>query len=406
MKAIIRNILFLMLPLLMVGGLMSSCTEDEELVNDGKPMIRYVRVTNPDAADSLLVGAPLGNLVAVVGENLGNTVELWFNDKQAFLNPAFITDKTILVSVPNKAPLEVTNTMRLVFRDGSELLHDFETTIAAPEVVAMENEYAPVGSTTKITGDFFFEPISVTFTGGGEAEIVSVDQNEIEFIVPEGAESGPITVSSSFGSTEASFHYKDQRGLVLDYDELTAAGSWRPGNTASEDGIDGNYLVLGGPGETIGESERIEDPFTSQFWGHTRFPEPTNLVEGIVDDLVLKFEVRTENFYGSYLNIAWGPWDNAGNQEVWANLNGRGLWRPWEENDEPFSTDGEWVTVSVPINEMIYRHGSGGNGTFWEPDMKFDKNVSGTLSFWVIGTPKADGREVEIHIDNVRIVEK
>lgn len=395
-----------MLPLLMIGGLISSCTEDEELVNGGTPQIRYVRITDPAAADSLLVGAPLGNLVAVVGENLGNTVELWFNDKQAFLNPAFITDKSILVNVPNLAPTNVTNQMRLVFRNGSELLHDFETTIAPPAIAAMKNEYAPIGSTTKMTGDFFFEPISVKFTGGAEAELVSVSQNEIEFIVPEGAEQGPITVATNFGATETSFHYKDERGLVLDYDDLTPAGSWRPGNTASEDGIDGNYLVLGGPGETIGASERKEDPFTSQFWGHTRFPEPTNLVEGIVDDLVLKFEVRTENFYGSYLNIAWGPYDNAGNQEVWANLNGRGLWRPWEQNDEPFSTGGEWVTVSVPINEMIYRHGSGGNGTFWEPDMKFDKNVSGTLSFWVIGTPKADGREVEIHIDNVRIVEK
>ena len=406
MKAIIRNIMFLMLPLLMVGGLMSSCDKEEELVNGGEPSIRYVRVTDPEAADSLLVGAPLGNLIAVVGENLGNTVELYFNDRQAFLNPVYITNETILVNVPNRAPIEVTNTLRLVFRDGTEYLYDFETTIAAPEVIAMENEYAPVGSTTSISGDFFFEPISVSFTGGGEAEIVSVEQNLIEFIVPEGAESGPMEVTSSFGTTIPNFHYKDKRGMVLDYDELTAAGSWRPGNTASEDGVDGNYLVLGGPGETIGASERIEDPFTSQFWGNTRFAEPTNLVEGIVDDQVLKFEVRTDNFYGSYLNIAWGPYENAGNQEVWANLNGRGLWRPWEEADEPFTTDGEWETVTIPINEMIYSYGQSGDDLVWTPDLGFDKNISGTLSFWVMGTPKADGREVEIHIDNVRIIER
>lgn len=397
-----------MMPLLLIGGLMSSCNDDEELENGGTPMIRYVRITDPAAGDSLLVGAPLGNLVAIVGENLGDVKEVWFNDRQATLNPAFITNKTILTTVPNRAPIEINNKMRLVFGNGSELLHDFETTIAAPEVVAMKNEYAPVGSVTTITGDFFFEPISVTFTGGGEAEIVSVDQDEIEFIVPEGAEPGPITVTSNFGSTEASFHYKDQRGIILNYDNLTAEGSWRPGPVESEDGIDGNYLKLFG---TLNANERIEDNYASQFWGHTRFETPRQLwqsedFEGaMAEDMVLKFEARVENWYGSYLQITWAPWDNAGNQEYWANLNGRGLWRPWEEADQNFSTDGEWITVSIPLSEMVYSHNQLDGDNIWEPNMEFDKNIAGTMSFWIVATPAADNSPVEVHIDNVRIVE-
>jgi hypothetical protein len=407
MKIIVKNILLLMLPLLMIGGLMSSCNE-EELVNGGKPVIHYVRITNPAAADSLLVGAPLSNLIAIVGDNLGDTRELWFNDRQAALNPAFITNTSILVTVPNRAPIEVNNKMRLVFGDGSELLHDFETTISAPEVVSMVNEYAPIGSTTKITGDFFFEPISVTFAGGVEAEIVSVSQEEIEFIVPEGAESGPITLTTNFGSSEAPFHYRDRRGIVLDYDELTAEDSWRPGETGDDNGIDGKYLMLGGPGQVL-KKDRVEDPFTSQFWGHTRFPEKTNLVEGNIDDFVLKFETRVVDWYGSVLTINWGPWDNAGNQEVWAHLNGKGIWRPWLEEDQNFSTDGEWITVAIPINEMIYSYAQEEGFGVWNPDSEFDKNNSGTLSFWVMPGKQVNedsGSPVEIHIDNVRIVEK
>ncbi|WP_017733937.1 glycan-binding surface protein [Nafulsella turpanensis] len=405
MKQLIKNTWLLIIPLLVLGSLMTACEkDDEEMVMSGEPSISYVRVTDPAAADSLLVGAPLGDLIAIVGENLGSTKHLWFNDQKAALEPSYVTDRTILVNIPNKAPTEVTDVMTLVFANGDTLRYPFEVTIAPPLVLAMENEYAPIGTETTVTGDFFFEPVAITFTGGAEAEIIAMDQNAVTFIVPEGAQTGPVSFTTAFGTTISNFHYKDQRNIILNYDDLTAEGSWRPGPIASEDGIDGNYLKLGG---VLAANERIEDNFESQFWGHTRYDVPTNLVEGYPEDLVLKFEARADDWYGSILNITWGPWDNAGNQEVWSNLNGRGLWRPWVEHDAPFDTEGEWITVTIPLTEMIYSHNQDADGNnIWEPDMKFDKDVTGTLSFWVIATPKADSTPFELHIDNVRIVEK
>src|SRR5699024_6442994 len=100
---------------------------------------------NPAAADSLLESAYLGNLIAVMGENLGDVKELWFNDQLATLIPTYITNKSILVNVPNNAPVEITNQMRLVFGNGSELLHGFKVDIPAPEVTSMSNEYEKVG---------------------------------------------------------------------------------------------------------------------------------------------------------------------------------------------------------------------------------------------------------------------
>ena len=338
MKKFIKNTWLLIIPLLVLGSMMTACESDDEAMGGGQPRIDYVRVTNPAAGDSLLVGAPLGNLIAIVGQNLGGTKHLWFNDQKAVLEPTYVTNKTILVNVPNRAPGVVKNEMILVFANGDTLIHPFEVTISAPLVLAMENEYAPIGTTTKVAGDFFFEPMTVTFTGGAEAEVEFVNQNEINVTVPEGALPGPVTFASSFGTTVSNFHYKDQRNIILDYDELTAAGSWRPGPIASENGIDGNYLKLGGE---LAANERIEDNFASQFWGHTRFETERNLFDGYPEDLVLKFEARAKNWYGSYFQITWAPWSNAGNQEYWANLNGRGLWRPWEENDAPFDTDGE-----------------------------------------------------------------
>lgn len=399
MKSIKHIILFL--AVLTTAATFSSC-EEEDVVNNGEPVIHYVRITNPESSDSLLVAGYLGNLVAIIGDNLGDTRELWFDDNKAVLNPNFVTDESIIVSIPNAAPGEVTDELTLKFGNGSSLKYDFGVAISDPVVNTMRNEYGAPGSTTNITGDFFFEPMTITFNGGVQAEILAVEQTMVEFAIPEGAEPGPVTVSTNFGTTESVFHYRDQRNIILNYDDLTAAGSWRPGPTDNVDGLDGNYLKLFG---TLDANERIEDNFESQFWGNTRYETPQNLFEGRAEDHALKFEARVVEWEGSYLQICWGPWDNANNGEVWGNLNGRGLWRPWEDVSGVYSTDGEWITVTIPLTEMQYSHNQDTGDNAWVADMEFDEDIAGTLSFWVIATPEADGSPVEIHIDNVRIVE-
>ncbi|KAA3631909.1 MAG: hypothetical protein DWQ02_15635, partial [Bacteroidetes bacterium] len=88
--------------LLALGYLTTSCLkEDDDTVIDpnadiGNPEVHYIRSTDPAAADSLIVSAFMGSLVAIVGEDLGYTVEIWFNDQQAALTPTYVTDKTIL----------------------------------------------------------------------------------------------------------------------------------------------------------------------------------------------------------------------------------------------------------------------------------------------------------------------
>lgn len=405
MKKLFQNICLLIVPVIMIGALITSC-EDEE---SGTPRIRYVRGTNPESGDSLYAGAFLGNLIAIMGENLGSTREVWFNDQQAELTPTYITNSSILVRVPSEAPVEVTNTLLLVFANGSTLSYDFVVEIPAPEIASMESEFVADGDIALINGAYFFDvtPVEVLFTavGGGQiaGEVISVTPTQLEVVVPDGADTGPITVITNFGETESTLHFRDDRNIILNYDDLTAAGSWRPGPVSNIDPLDGNYLRLFG---TLDANERSEDNFESQFWGHTRYPEERNLFEGFPEDLVLKFEARVVEWSGSYLQICWGPWDNAGNQEVWSNLNGRGLWRPWEENGGTFSTNGKWITVAIPLTDMKYSHNQDGGNNAWPEDMPFDKDVAGTLSFWVVATQDADNSPVEIHIDNVRIVEK
>src|SRR5215212_9656192 len=103
-----------LLVLLITVGLVStfiSCKKEESA---GTPSISYVRVTRPESSDSLLVGAGQGQLIAIVGNNLQDAVQIWFNDQQARLTPTYITNTTILVSVPAQIPTTVNNTLKII----------------------------------------------------------------------------------------------------------------------------------------------------------------------------------------------------------------------------------------------------------------------------------------------------
>src|SRR5256885_15449656 len=113
MKSINKNFLLLVMGFAMIG-IHTSCSKDNA-PNNGEPRIQYVRVTNPTSADSLLVGAKQGSLIAIVGENLQDAKEIWFNDQRATLTPTYITSTTILVSVPNPIPKQITNKLKIVF---------------------------------------------------------------------------------------------------------------------------------------------------------------------------------------------------------------------------------------------------------------------------------------------------
>ena len=122
MKKHIEKSVFLLGGLLVLALAFTSCEQEPKR---GTPRIDYVRLTDPEKADSTFSSAFMGQLIAIVGENLGGTVEIKFNDREANLNPAYVTEKSILVNVPGETPDEVTNTMVLTFDDGTTLSYPF-----------------------------------------------------------------------------------------------------------------------------------------------------------------------------------------------------------------------------------------------------------------------------------------
>lgn len=419
MKILYKKAFTFFIPVILLGLIVTTSCQDSEDVGD--PVIHYVRVTNPESSDSLLVGAFLGDLIAIMGDNLGDTREIWFNDLEAVLNPTYVTKKSILVNLPSLAPKEVTNKLRLVFKDGSSLDYDFKVEISEPVLTAMRSEYAPAGSTTSISGDFFFEPISVKFKGsGGDIEITNedgvevVNQNLILVTIPDGAEPGALTVATNFGTTESGFHYKDQRNIFLNYDDLNANGSWRPGLYVNdENSLDGNYLRLRGTYSADAPREEGplgEDHYESQFWAEANGRAAGSLIPIPTErqNYALKFEAKVIEWNASYLNICFAPFNNGGNAEIWGNdFNPRAIWGPWSADGNTFDTGGEWITVTIPLTEFKWNMGTDGNGdVVYTESGDWDPGNTGSLSFWMLAAPMADNSPFEVYIDNVRIVEQ
>jgi hypothetical protein len=105
-----NNLLIVIFATLVCMGFIScDDNQDKYEITDGIPYIYYVRVPNPESADSLLVKAYMNSTIVLVGDNLTSIREMWFNDKKAILNSSFITRNTLFVNVPNEIPSVVTN---------------------------------------------------------------------------------------------------------------------------------------------------------------------------------------------------------------------------------------------------------------------------------------------------------
>lgn len=373
---ILSQSIFVFIMALAVVSTLNSCKKDEV----GEPRITYVRITNPNSSDSLLVGAGQGRLIAIMGENLGTAVAMWFNDQQASLNPTYITNTSILVNVPAQIPLTINNKLKIEFKDGRILLYDFQVQISKPAVNSMVSEYVNTGEVATIRGDFFYKPLTVTFTGGATGELVAVKDQEIQVKVPSGAQSGPITVKTNFGETKSNFWFKDNRSIFISSDPYE--GWWNSGYVVTSPGpadppkINGNYIRFKKAIAAWSWNELAGGPATAMPVHSKNVPAAAILRP---EDYNLKFEVNTIKPYAANLlkiNVALNAEDNDAYK-----------WNP------PYDTKGQWQTVVIPFEEVVasYR-------------VRPTVNPSGYWSRLLFHGP--GDLDADISFDNFRIVPK
>lgn len=404
-----------------------SCEDqpDKYEIADGKPTVHYIRSPYLATADSLMTGAYMGNTICIVGDNLRSIIEMYFNDQPAVLNTSYMTDNTILVTVPNTLPVVPTDKIYMVTSGKDTVSYDFSVLIPEPDVRTMSNEFAAPGEEVTVYGDYFLDydnaPLTITMTGGLEVtDIKSITKTAITFVIPAGAEPGKITVTSKYGSSTSRFYYHEagSKGAMLfdfddDGDEALAAGAgWRAGNVRKDEhSLEGGYLYLGKT--TIEGSAWKEDEYAFNYWPSAEsnlstIPSVAKLLAATkdVNDLTLKFEVQIPSA---------SPWSALGMQLMFTTLeqvsssnstNGyytnadlpRGIWNAWAQTGSYDTTD-KWVTISVPIANFNKTHMGAVCDTKFTAD-----HIKGFTIFVYQGGIEGEPCAPEFFIDNIRLV--
>ena len=380
----------------------TSCEDepDKYEVAGGTPTIDYVRPVDAASKDSLLTGASLNNTICIVGRNLRSVTKINFNDQTAVLNTSYMTDNTIIVTVPKSIPGKVTDKIYFITNNKDTIDYDFKTVVPAPTINGMSNEWAAPGEEVTIKGDYFLDyddshlNIKVGENYTIPYEDLKISQNSIKFNMPEDMpKHEPIYITTINGTTKAGFRYMDNRGMLFDFDTPWKEGGDVLGNngwhnrTITSDGtsLSGNYMVLG---ETaMGADGAWNDGnFSFEYWpGSWQDPETYSSrprMQDLADfsdwkNMSLKFEmcIPKDNswsaapmqiYFGSVTQVTNGA---AGVKDIYGNVlaganntffkeqgkQARALYMPWQNTeDKLYNTEGKWVTVTIPLANFIY----------------------------------------------------
>lgn len=339
----------LLLAILSLSVTLFHCSKEES----AKPFINYIRVTNPASSDSLLASAGQGQMIAIMGGNLSSVNQVWFNDQKSNLVPTFVTNTTVITRVPSQIPTVITNKMKLIFANGDSLLYDFSVDISKPLIDHVRSEYVNEGDSLFLYGNYFYTPLTVTFTGGAQGEVLTVasDAQSMAIKVPAGAQPDPITVTTNFGEKVSDFWFRDNRNIIASFDIPLVNGIWHANDVVASDpsitNISNKFL-------RVNKGALSAWPYLEVYegtQGSDLSVETKNIPEEAFvnpDNYSLKFEINTlASVSGANMRLYLGD-DNGccGGDFGTARNNIYYVWAP------NLSTNGKWITVTIPWTEI------------------------------------------------------
>jgi hypothetical protein len=165
---------------------------------------------NPLAFDSVTTSGKGGNLYQIVGANLGSVTKVTFNGVVAYFDPAYITNNSVIVTLPTTAPFGATQAGVLAVTTlYGTATFKFSVVQPPPTITSFNPVAAAPGDTVTITGLVLDNATSVKF-GTTPATIVSNTSTQLKVLVPAGVVEALISVTTAGGTTvsTATFGFK------------------------------------------------------------------------------------------------------------------------------------------------------------------------------------------------------
>lgn len=435
----INKVLFAVALVASTAGL-TSCEDQPDKYEStcGTPTINYIRPVDVESRDSLLTEASMSNTICIVGNNLRSIKEIDFNDQKAVLNTSYMTDNTIIVSIPKNIPEKVSDKIYFITTGNDTIDYDFKVIIPAPSISSMSNEWAAAGEEVTINGDYFLDydnyPLSIKV-----GDTYTIDKSELKitktgitFNMPENMpEHENIYVTTKYGTTKAPFQYKDNRGMLFDFDTpnpvtgvVLSNHGWHARDIKSDEtSVSGNYLLMGDADMDAGGGWN-DGNFSFEYWAGTWNQDflgdgpKLNEVADFRDwnNKSVKFEMCIPDS---------NPWMAAAMQVIFAGPDkvtlwqanntffheqgklSRALYMPWNNDKGSYDTGGKWVTVTIPISSFnMDWDGNKLNTTFASVEDFASLTIFITNGAYNDKTVLPSGTDCHpiIKIDNIRVV--
>lgn len=102
--------------MIVMAGMVATQSCSDESSNGGQPIIKGVRITDPERADSLFTDGKLGQMIVLVGENLNDARKVYINDQEVSFNCNYNTSTHLILTIPsdlivygqdNSLPMEI-----------------------------------------------------------------------------------------------------------------------------------------------------------------------------------------------------------------------------------------------------------------------------------------------------------
>lgn len=165
-----------------------ACSDDNS--STGAPVITGVKVLSSDTLsydyNKTYTKAGAGNMIAIMGENLGGALHVYVNNQALNINPTMNTNTSIIVTIPSEdngfkltGLYGGTDIIRVVTR-GGEATYDFKVTGGSPSLKRIDAEYPrETGDTIYLTGDNLYDIEQIYITDAMPAALDTVEwENE------------------------------------------------------------------------------------------------------------------------------------------------------------------------------------------------------------------------------------